>query len=182
MTTTKVVFLVLPRVHMLDFSGALQTFQEAIEYGASIQLDYCSYQDGLVSSSEFPLGKLKRFDEVSLHPGDYLFVPGSEVDYLLSTKLGSEKKLKNWVLSQYKMGVNIASVCTGAFFLALLGLLNGRKCTTHWKRIAQLKKNFPSANVVEDVLFIEDGGVYTSAGVTAVLIWHWRSWRKSPAI
>jgi transcriptional regulator GlxA family with amidase domain len=119
------------------------------------------------TSSEFPLGRLKNFREVSLQAGDYLVIPGSSVDFLISKQMAAEKELIRWVNSAHVKGVNICSICTGAFFLALTGLLNGRKCTTHWKRTAELKRRFPAVNLMEDILFTEDDRIYTSAGVTA---------------
>jgi len=61
----------------------------------------------------------------------------------------------------------IASVCTGAFILAAAGLLDGRRATTHWGRAAELARAYPRVNVEPDRIFIRDGQVWTSAGVTA---------------
>lgn len=167
MKPTKIVFLVLPHVHLIDLAGALQVFHEAIDYGADLSLEYCSSGEPVTTSSLIPLGTLKHFSEVSLQPGDYLFVPGCTVDYLLSKEIAHDKPLMHWVRHSHAAGATICSVCTGAFFLAQTGLLNGRKCTTHWKRTAQLKNLFPAIDLVEDILFTEDERIYTSAGVTA---------------
>jgi transcriptional regulator GlxA family with amidase domain len=154
-------------MHMLDLAGPDQVFHEAQEYGADLSIEYCSVDQNVQTSSEFPLGKLKRFSEVTLQAGDYLIIPGASVDFLVSKQMASEKELIKWVNSTYLQGVNICSICTGAFFLALTGILNGRKCTTHWKRTTELKRRFPSIILTEDVLFTEDERIYTSAGVTA---------------
>jgi transcriptional regulator GlxA family with amidase domain len=61
----------------------------------------------------------------------------------------------------------IASVCTGAFVLAEAGLLNGRRATTHWRHTDQLEQCFPSITVVRDRLYVNDGRIWTSAGMTA---------------
>jgi transcriptional regulator GlxA family with amidase domain len=63
--------------------------------------------------------------------------------------------------------VRLASVCTGAFLLAEAGLLNGRKVTTHWERCAMLADQYPGLTVDPDPIFIKDGNLATSAGVTA---------------
>src|SRR5205807_3889025 len=60
-----------------------------------------------------------------------------------------------------------ASVCTGAFLLARAGLLDGRRATTHWSAAEQLAKLHPSVRVDADPIFVRDGGIWTSAGVTA---------------
>ncbi|GIH08333.1 AraC family transcriptional regulator [Rhizocola hellebori] len=64
-------------------------------------------------------------------------------------------------------GAWILSVCSGAFALGQAGLLDGRRCTTHWKYADQLAKAFPSAEVVPDALYVHDGRVITSAGTAA---------------
>jgi transcriptional regulator GlxA family with amidase domain len=162
MAHTKIVFLILPHVHLIDFAGPMQVFYEAQDFGADISLEYCSPDGDISTSTQFPLGKLKSFREINLSAGDHLFVPGSQVDYLVSKKLSNEKELINWVKRAHADGVYICSVCTGAFFLAL----NGRKCTTHWKRTAELKQRYPAVHLTEDILFTEDERLYTSAGVT----------------
>jgi transcriptional regulator GlxA family with amidase domain len=168
MEKINIVFLVLPRVHLLDLAGPLQVFHEAIDFGAPIRISYCTIEGAeLQAASGFPLGKLKVFNKMNLRAGDYLFVPGTEVDYLLSSQLKKERALLEWVNQVHERGAHICSVCTGAFFLALAGLLDGRKCTTHWKHTAQLKSVFPQVQLQEDILFTEDNRVYTSAGVAA---------------
>jgi transcriptional regulator GlxA family with amidase domain len=167
MTHTKIVFLVLPRVHLLDLAGAVQVFYEAMDYNTDISIEYCSIDEDLTASAEFPLGKLKNFNKVKMRTRDYLFIPGAEVDFLMSKRMAAQKELIQWTRNAHADGVNVCSVCTGAFFLGIAGLLNGRKCTTHWKRTAELKRRFPAINLMEDVLFTEDDGIFTSAGVTA---------------
>ncbi len=167
MKPVRIVFLVLPRVHLIDFAGPMQVFSEAAGYGANLSMEYCGVGRDVETSTEFPLGKLKSFKEVLLTPGDFLFIPGAEVEYTISKAITSQKDLLEWVRNARENRVNICSVCSGAFFLAVAGVLDGLKCTTHWKRTAELKRRFPSIDLIENVLFVEDDGVYTSAGVTA---------------
>jgi transcriptional regulator GlxA family with amidase domain len=61
----------------------------------------------------------------------------------------------------------VCSVCTGAFLLAQAGVLEGRRATTHWERCAELEHDHPAIEVDPDAIFVRDGNVYTSAGVTA---------------
>lgn len=61
----------------------------------------------------------------------------------------------------------IASICLGSFFLGDAGLLNGRRATTHWRYAAALQERFPSCRVEADSIFVEDGPIWTSAGMTA---------------
>jgi transcriptional regulator GlxA family with amidase domain len=64
-------------------------------------------------------------------------------------------------------GAQVASLCSGAFVLAKAGLLDGRRATTHWRYAARLAQEYPAIDVVPDVLFVQDGPVFTSAGTAA---------------
>jgi transcriptional regulator GlxA family with amidase domain len=167
MSHTRIVFLILPRVHMLDLAGPMQVFQEAIDQGADISLEYCSTESELNASSELNINNLQYYSKINFQEGDYLIIPGAEVSYLVSKKVTSDKELLDWTLNAHTTGAWVCSVCTGAFFLAAAGLLNGRKCTTHWKRTTELKTRYPAIKLQEDILFTEHDRIYTSAGVTA---------------
>jgi AraC family transcriptional activator FtrA len=64
-------------------------------------------------------------------------------------------------------GATLLSVCSGAFLLGEAGLLDGRRCTTHWREVKALARRFPAADVDPDVLFVDDGNIVTSAGTAA---------------
>lgn len=162
-----IIFLILPEIHLLDLAGPDQAFHEAIDYGADIQLHYCSFENDITTSTGMPFGKLRHYSTVQIKPGDYLFIPGSNVSFLLSKKMKAQKELFQWIRKIYHEGVTICSVCTGAFFLVQTGLLNGRHCTTHWRRTAELQQKFPAVNVIDNILFTEEERIYTTAGVTA---------------
>mgnify|MGYP003592818513 CR=1 FL=1 len=164
---TNIIFLILPQMHLLDLAGPDQVFHESIGYGADIKLSYCSYENNISTSTNIPFGRLNHFTEIKTKPGDYIFIPGANVSFLLSKKLKEQKALFKWVVDCYNNGAVVCSVCTGAFFLAQTGLLNGRECTTHWKRTKELQEKFPAVDVVENILFTEAERVFTSAGVTA---------------
>ncbi|WP_235854278.1 GlxA family transcriptional regulator [Nonomuraea aridisoli] len=66
-------------------------------------------------------------------------------------------------------GARVASLCTGAFVLAQAGLLDGRRATTHWGLAGDLAARFPAVDVQPDLLFVEDGGIFTSAGAAAAI-------------
>jgi transcriptional regulator GlxA family with amidase domain len=66
-------------------------------------------------------------------------------------------------------GAHVMSICSGAFVLGAAGLLDGRRCTTHWRYAVRLAEQYPMADVDADVLYVEDGPVYTSAGTAAGL-------------
>ncbi|QMW06139.1 GlxA family transcriptional regulator [Spirosoma foliorum] len=164
--SAQVIFVVPPRVHVLDLTGPIQVFYEAAEYGAPYQLIYCSFQSSVTSSAGLNFGAVLPYNEVQTQPGDYIFLPGMEMEYIRSA-LNEETIFFDWLQQQQAKGVYLCSVCTGAFILAQAGLLDGRKCTTHWKRIDELQATYPKVVAQTDRLFVKDGNLYTSAGITA---------------
>lgn len=167
MKKVKIIFLVLPNVHLLDLAGPDQVFLEANDHDANLTIEHCSIAESVVSSSGVRISNLKQFHQIQISKGDYVLIPGVDLNYLNSTSIPFEKELAAWLKSGYEKGAHICSVCSGAFFLARLGLLNNIKCTTHWKRTKELKTKYPQALVQQDVLFTEDNRILTSAGVTA---------------
>jgi transcriptional regulator GlxA family with amidase domain len=167
MATTKIVFLILPHLHLLDLAGPDQVFLEAKDSEADIEVIYASFTTDLTTSTQLPLGELTHFSKITVQAGDFIFVPGADIKYLQSKELDGEKALMDWVVNSYKNGAFLCSICTGAFFLAKTGLLDGKKCTTHWKRTTELQTYFPKTKVLENILFTEDERIFTSAGVTA---------------
>lgn len=78
-----------------------------------------------------------------------------------------ERKAIRFVRDAFDAGAQLASVCTGAFVLGEAGLLDGRRCTTHWTRIGELRRRYPAARVLDDRLFVSDGPITTSAGIAS---------------
>lgn len=69
-----------------------------------------------------------------------------------------------WMLNQYNAGSGIASLCIGVFLLASTGLLNGKKCATHWVEADNFRKMFPDVEVIPEKILTDDHGIYTSGG------------------
>ena len=96
-------------------------------------------------------------------PPDTLIVPGGPgVD-----AAAADTVLVDWVRQRTKKARRVASVCTGAFLLGASGALDGRRAVTHWSYCAELARRFPAVRVESDPIFVRDGSVWTSAGVTA---------------
>ncbi len=93
---------------------------------------------------------------------DTLLVAGGDVRAALD-----DARLRRWLRVMAPRVRRLASVCTGAFLLAEAGLLDGRRATTHWAASERLARRYPRVTVEPDALFVRDGRVYTSAGVTA---------------
>ncbi|MDI3566040.1 GlxA family transcriptional regulator [Bradyrhizobium sp. Arg816] len=94
-------------------------------------------------------------------PFDTLVIGGGD------TSVPSTPGLVAFTKDAPKRHRRIAAVCTGAFVLAEAGLLNGRRATTHWMHARDLQKRFPDVKMDEDRIFINDGAIWTSAGMTA---------------
>ncbi len=164
---TTFAFLVLPHLHLLDLAGPDQAIHEAIGFGADFTITYCGIDSPIQTSAGLNIGKQKHFSEINLSRGDFLVIPGARVKYLLSHDFKANKELFSWINSCYLSGINIVSICAGAFVLGYAGLLDQINCTTHFQITEKLKKMFPKAQVKENVLFQEDKRIYTSAGIAS---------------
>lgn len=83
------------------------------------------------------------------------------------TMLQRNQKLLAWLRTMARRTRRIGSICTGAFLLAKAGLLSNRRATTHWSEVERLAEEYPSTTVEPDAIYVKDGHVYTSAGITA---------------
>jgi transcriptional regulator GlxA family with amidase domain len=163
----KIVFIIPPTVQLLDLAGPVQVFAEAKTYGYEISIEFYTYSQNLVSGTGLPFGELQHYNNAALNEGDIVFIPGMDFGYIQSQSLKAEREFFKWMGTLPKKRVAVSSICNGAFLLGEAGLLNDIDCTTHWKRTKQLQERFPSTKVIEDVLFVKSGYVYTSAGISA---------------
>jgi transcriptional regulator GlxA family with amidase domain len=160
--------LTYPAVQLLDVTGPVQVFASANDLVAaaggvppySIRVVAESGKGGTTSAGvALAAGPLTPGGEAL----DTLLVAGGE---------GAEAAAENpvlveWVQQRAEQARRVASVCTGAFLLAAAGLLDGRRAATHWKYCTRLAQRFPSVRVEPDPIFLRDGPIWTSAGVTA---------------
>jgi transcriptional regulator GlxA family with amidase domain len=96
---------------------------------------------------------------------DLIFIPA--FDGKTETVLEANKDFIPWIVGQYEAGAEVVSLCVGAFLLAKTGLLNGRKCSTHWRAADEFRKMFPEIELVTDKIITEEQGIYTSGGATS---------------
>jgi transcriptional regulator GlxA family with amidase domain len=170
-SVVKAVFIIPPKVHLLDITGPAQIFHEAALNNAPVELVFSTIfagETGSVSSSMLSFNKLIPFDELVLNSGDLVFVPGIDSSLFYDRAfMDSSRPFQYWLNAQHKNGVIACSVCTGAFFLAECGLLDDRECTTHWEFTDRLKLRYPKVKLQTNRLFVEEDHIYTSAGVTS---------------
>ncbi|WP_420316542.1 GlxA family transcriptional regulator [Ekhidna sp.] len=167
---TRVFFIVPPEVHLLDVSGPIQVFYEASEYGAKVELVFLAIDgnDSINSSAGIGLNKLEPFRNHTLNENDFIFIPGLDARLVFDEAFkGSLKPFFEWLQIQKNNGAKICSVCTGAYLLAYSGVLKNMECTTHWKYTGDFKKRFPETTIHEDRLFVKDGSIYSSAGISS---------------
>jgi transcriptional regulator GlxA family with amidase domain len=167
-TARRVEILVFPRVQLLDVAGPLQVLatanEFAIERGESPPYDPyivapragpITTSAGLTLIAETLPSSPRTIDTV-------LIAGGHGVD-----DVATDRHVLRWITRRGRHARRIASVCTGSFLLAATGLLDGRRATTHWRRCAELARRYSALRVESDPIFVRDGDVWTSAGVTA---------------
>jgi transcriptional regulator GlxA family with amidase domain len=98
---------------------------------------------------------------------DLIIIPAAEGN--MEEVVEQNKDFAPWILSHYKAGAEVASLCVGAFMLASTGLLNGRKCATHWMFANDFRKMFPDVNLVVDKIITDEHGIYSSGGAFSYL-------------
>ncbi|WP_309126115.1 GlxA family transcriptional regulator [Kocuria sp.] len=160
--TRRVVFLVFDGVKMLDVAGPAEVFAEANALGADYALSYASPSGAPVLTSigtrlpvDAPASEVTDVDTVVVAGGDGL-VAAPIPEALVGAVRGLGDRPRRLV-----------SICTGSFVLAAAGVLAGRRATTHWRHAPLLARAHPDVRVESDALFVEDRGVFTSAGVSA---------------
>ena len=161
---TKVVFLLVPGLHLLDFAGPAQVFSTAADAGHGYQLHFVAEQPEVPTAQGVAVRAGPRWPP--LKPEDMIVVPGWRAPRLARTGPlgpGSIGKLA----AHHALGGTVASVCAGADALGRAGLLDGRRCTTHHDVQEELARRYPKATVVRDVLYVMDDRVATSAGIAS---------------
>lgn len=152
-----VLIPVFDGVQSLDVTGPLEAF--AISGGYAIRT--ASLGGGAVRTTS----GLRIMPDADLREAaaavDLLLVPGG------AGARRRELELVGWLRANAARARRLASVCTGAFLLAEAGLLDGKRVTTHWAQCGQLAEQYPGITVDPDPIFIKDGDVVTSAGITA---------------
>jgi transcriptional regulator GlxA family with amidase domain len=158
----RVGILVFPGVTLLDVAGPMEAFTEANRYGTRYSTVLVSVDGGPVRSST---GLKFSVDGAVDDAGalDTLLVPGSEAVATWPV----DPPLAVAAAQLAARARRVASVCTGAFVLAAAGLLEGRRATTHWRHAAALQRRHAGIRVEPDAIFVTDGPVVTSAGITA---------------
>jgi len=166
----RVVFVTYPRITALDLVGPHEVFTAAAEVARRTGVEHDAYavsiaaaEAGPVRTSRGPAIVADRSLSSLRGAIDTLVVVGGEGAH----DAVHDARLVDWIRRTAPRCRRIASVCTGSFLLAAAGVLDGRRATTHWASCDRLASQFPRVRVESDPIFVEDGDVWTSAGVTA---------------
>jgi len=162
----RVAIIAFPGVTLLDISGPAQVFAElqAIELPvAGYALSYLSTSGGLVPTDVGMMVDTAPISSVRPHQVDTLVIPGGPGIWALR----QDAVLMKWISEVLPRSRRVASVCLGAFALAWVGALDGKRAATHWRYCPRLADGFPKIRVEPNAIFVQDGRVWTSAGVSA---------------
>ena len=161
-----VAFLLFPDVLLLDVAGPMEVFSIANRYLPTDQ----QYRITTISSTEQL--QVRASNGLGLLADHVLATAPVEFDLLLvaggpGAYNGEHRELLPWLRDAARASRRYGSICTGAFLLGEAGLLDGRQATTHWNYSERLARRFPNARVGTDQIYIQDGELFTSGGITA---------------
>lgn len=158
----RIVVLVFPDFQVLDAAGPVAAFEVASRYRDDhYALRIVAAQPGLVRSSAGALWAAEALPPAS--QVDTLLVAGGDgVDAAML-----DARTRRFVQRCAARGARVASVCSGSLLLAATGVLDGRRATTHWCRSEQFARDFPQVQLEADHIYVNDGPIWTSAGISA---------------
>lgn len=162
------IFL-FPEIEVLDFAGPYEVFTTATRVAArqnphheSIFSVFSIAETQQTVRARAGLQFVPDFLIDAHPPIDLLIIPGGVVSAELE-----KPNVIDWIYRSAASTTITASVCTGAFLLAKAGVLSSHTATTHWEDIEDLKNEFPLLNVINNVRWVDEGSVVTSAGISA---------------
>jgi transcriptional regulator GlxA family with amidase domain len=166
MPVQRIAIVIHEGIQALDVAGPTDVFSEANAYVAKED----RYETLLIAADRRPLRASNNmqivadlgFDE-AVDGFDILLVAGGPT----LPDAAPDPKLMNWLRLAPDRAKTYGSVCTGAFALGHAGLLDGHRVTTHWQNAQKLAALFPAAHIEQDLIYLRDGRLVTSAGVTA---------------
>jgi transcriptional regulator GlxA family with amidase domain len=162
----QIAIVAFPGVTLLDIAGPAQVFAELHEIdlpAAGYGLTYLSRSGGVVPTDVGIMIDTVPISDVRPDQVDTLVVPGGPGIWALR----QDAALMNWIAKTQAKARRVASVCLGAFVLAWTGALDGKRAATHWRYCPRLRDSFPNVRVEPDAIFVQDGRIWSSAGVSA---------------
>lgn len=167
--TRNVAIVVYPGFQSLDVTGPLEVFAGARQLIEETGRSEPGYAVRILSSDG---RELRSSSGLRITPDGAVAQESGPLDTLIiaggpgHARAQEDRELIEWIAAASSRARRTASVCTGAFLLARAGLLRGRRATTHWASAQQLALAHPDVNVDPEPIFVRDGSIWTSAGVT----------------
>jgi transcriptional regulator GlxA family with amidase domain len=163
----RIEILAFRDVQLIDVAGPLQVFATANDLaraaGRRAPYEPIAVADSPLAMSSAGLGLVTQQLPKPHLPLDTLVVAGGFGVYPAC----ADGRLIGWIKARAKSARRVASVCSGAFLLATAGLLDGKRAATHWSRCREFAQRFPNVRLEPDPIFVRDGNIWTSAGITA---------------
>jgi len=160
-------FILFDQALALNLNGPAEAFSTANHVLSQIEggyeLVFLSEAGGLVRTSCGLPVETQSLDSIAANALDTLIVVGG----LNAWTFPADSRLVQWISETSKTTRRTCSICTGAFLLAAAGLLDGRRAVTHWCEVERLKTKHPKVLVELDPIYLQDGAIWTSAGMTA---------------
>jgi transcriptional regulator GlxA family with amidase domain len=153
--------------------GAFEIFTEANLYWKRKGKDipYTIQTAGASKKVDFSKGMITLQPELNvsgIKKTDLIIVPPSGLRSAEDAQKGN-RAIISWIEKQYKLGAEVASMCSGIFMLASSGILNGKTCSAHWAHAETFRNAFPGINLKEDRLITAESGIYTNGGAYSFL-------------
>ena len=140
-------------------------------------------QTGQSQTPVFDIQLIGLTNETSLYNGAFTVRPDVSIDDITKTdmiiipalagqipaEVERNKAFVPWITEHYKKGTEVVSLCTGAFLLASTGLIDGKKCTTHWMAADNFRLMFPDVELITEKIITDENGIYTSGGAYSFL-------------
>jgi transcriptional regulator GlxA family with amidase domain len=161
---TRIVFLLVPGLHLLDLAGPAQAFRTAADLGCEYELRYVAEREDVRTAQGVTVRAETNWP--SLAADDLIIVPGWRSPMIAGTGALSATTLGR-LTGHHADGGTVVSICAGADALGRAGLLDGHRCTTHHLIQDELAARYPGATVIRDVLYVVDGRIATSAGIAS---------------
>jgi transcriptional regulator GlxA family with amidase domain len=154
----RVVFVAVPPIQIIDLTAPFEVFARCGGYRVELFSTHASVSSscGLVVGNATHYARLRGAVDTLLLPGG----DGAE-------ELKCDSRFLRWLKAMSGRVRRVGSICTGAYLLAAAGILDGRRAVTHWRYCAGMAAQFPRVRLETDPIFVKDGHVYTSAGITA---------------
>jgi transcriptional regulator GlxA family with amidase domain len=159
------VIVAYENAKLMDVAGPLQAFSDArfADGRFAYQVILASERGGAIASDTSVKMETVKLDQTVLRSVDTLLISGSDP----IAPLSATASLRDYLAPYLNRPRRLGSICTGAFILAELGVLDGHEVTTHWAACSKLERDYPCIIVKPDAIFIASGRIWTSAGVSA---------------